>query len=54
MEADRPPDRGGLRVAVTGNEQNRAVRDCKRERTCCGFLRVDEAGLAVENPVMEV
>lgn len=42
-----------IQILTTERERDRFIRYCNRERVRCGLLRVDEAGIVVEHPVLE-
>jgi hypothetical protein len=43
-----------IQVLATESERDRFVRYCRREGIRCGLLRVEETGIAVEHPMLEV
>ena len=45
---------GDIQVVTTESERDRFMRYCNRERIRCGLLRVDETGIVVEHPAVEV
>lgn len=45
---------GDIQIVRTVSERERFMRYCNRERIRCGLIRVDEAGVVVEHPVIEV
>ena len=45
---------GDIQIVTTESERDRFMRYCTRERIRCGLIRVDETGVAVEHPVVEV
>ena len=49
-----PQSGGVIQIVTTESERDRFMRYCNRERIRCGLLRVDETGIVVEHPVIEV
>ncbi len=45
---------GVIQIVSTESERDRFMRYCNRERIRCGLVRVDETGIVVEHPVIEV
>ena len=45
---------GPIQIVSTESERDRFMRYCNRERVRCGLIRVDETGIVVEHPVVEV
>ena len=45
---------GDIQIVTTESERDRFMRYCNRERIRCGLIRVDETGIVVEHPVVEV
>ena len=45
---------GVIQIVTTESERDRFMRYCNRERIRCGLIRVDETGIVVEHPVVEV
>ena len=45
---------GVIQIVTTESERDRFMRHCNRERIRCGLIRVDETGIVVEHPVVEV
>ncbi|MEN6343139.1 MAG: hypothetical protein ABFC89_11345 [Methanospirillum sp.] len=43
-----------IQIVTTMSERDRFMRYCNRERIRCGLVRVDETGIVVEHPVIEV
>ena len=49
LQSGRP-----IQIMSTESERDRFMRYCNRERIRCGLLRVDETGIVVEHPAVEV
>ena len=45
---------GDIQIVSIKSERDRFMRYCNRERIRCGLVRVDETGIVVEHPVVEV
>lgn len=45
---------GDIQIVTTAEERDRFMRYCNRQGIRCGLLRVDETGIVVEHPVIEV
>ncbi len=45
---------GDIQIVHTEQERDRFMRYCNRHRIRCGLLRVDETGIVVEHPALEV
>ena len=45
---------GPIQIVSIKSERDRFMRYCNRERIRCGLIRVDETGIVVEHPVVEV
>lgn len=45
---------GDIQIVRTESERERFMRYCNRQRIRCGLIRVDETGIVVEHPVIEV
>ncbi|MEN6341246.1 MAG: hypothetical protein ABFC89_01670 [Methanospirillum sp.] len=45
---------GAIQIVTTMSERDRFMRYCNRERVRCGLVRVDETGIVVEHPVIDV
>ena len=45
---------GAIQIVTTESERDRFMRYCNRQGIRCGLLRVDEGGIVVEHPVIEV
>ena len=43
---------GDIQRVTTPSERDRFIRYCRREGIRCGLLRVEETGIAVEQPVL--
>ncbi len=43
-----------IQIVSTASERDRFMRYCNRERIRCGLIRVDETGIVVEHPALEV
>ncbi len=48
------PSGGPIQIVSIQSERDRFMRYCNRERIRCGLIRVDETGIVVEHPVIEV
>ena len=49
-----PQSGGPIQIVSTASERDRFMRYCNRERIRCGLIRVDETGIVVEHPALEV
>ena len=45
---------GAIQIVSTASERDRFMRCCNKERIRCGLVRVDETGIVVEHPAVEV
>ncbi len=45
---------GAIQIVHSKQERERFMRYCTRERIRCGLIRVDDTGIVVEHPVIEV
>ena len=45
---------GDIQIVTTMSERDRFMRYCIDQRIRCGLIRVDETGVVVEHPVVEV
>ena len=45
---------GAIQIVHSEQERERFMRYCTRERIRCGLVRVDDTGIVVEHPVIEV
>jgi hypothetical protein len=43
---------GDIQIVTTESERDRFIRYCCDHRIRCGLVRVDETGIAVENPAI--
>ncbi len=45
---------GDIQIVTTESERDRFMRHCNHERIRCGLIRVEETGIVIEHPVIEV
>ncbi len=45
---------GAIQIVASESERDRFKRYCARQRIRCGLIRVDETGVVVEHPAIEV
>ncbi len=43
-----------IQIVATESERDRFMRHCNRQRIRCGLVRVEETGIVVEWPAIEV